>query len=351
MIHHYTQNKDPKHYFDLGIKASYTRNIPEEIRNFKKAIYFCRKDLSKHASLATSSYNGLATAYMHKEAYNKAEETLIKGLNVSLKYFGKISRETYFLYSSLSLFASYDKNFSKAAKYACELLEIRKSMSPTDNKRLASRCRRISKLYLKAKNKIKAKEYKEKVNQYLEKAIADFSHAIKLNPNNNKLYFLRGTAYCEMKKYDKAIQDNSKAIKLTKLDKAQTYSIGIAYYLTIIEVCIIAGKSDKFKYWLKQFERNTPKNKLSKDDLIIKLYLTLVSKCVMNATTTDIEKRLNALLKNKGNIRLNWSFDLTDKWLKNSKNGLTPKQIKYIQDLTNKIKAVSYFWPEVIHVK
>jgi tetratricopeptide (TPR) repeat protein len=124
------QIKDPKHYFDLGVKASYPRNIPEEIKNFKKAIYYCHKDLSKHRSLAISSYTWLATAYMHKEAYDKAEETSLKGLNVSFEYFGKNSIDTIRFYYLLGLYASEDKKYVKSAKYHRKILEIESSLSP-----------------------------------------------------------------------------------------------------------------------------------------------------------------------------------------------------------------------------
>jgi tetratricopeptide (TPR) repeat protein len=124
------QIKDPKHYFDLGIKASYTRDIPEEIKNFKKAIYYCHKDLPKHRSLAISSYDGLATAYMHKEAYDKEEETLLKGLEFSEKYYGKDSPVAFRLYYMLSCNASYDKKYVKSAKYNRKILEIKERISP-----------------------------------------------------------------------------------------------------------------------------------------------------------------------------------------------------------------------------
>lgn len=127
------QIKDPKHYFDLGIKASYPRNIPEEIKNFKKAIYYCHKDISKHKRLAISSYLGLATAYMHKESYGQAEETLLEGLKVSLKHFGPDSIATFRIYEMLSLYASYDKDIEKSKKYSKKALAIQKRLKKKQN--------------------------------------------------------------------------------------------------------------------------------------------------------------------------------------------------------------------------
>jgi len=52
-----------------------------------------------------------------------------------------------------------------------------------------------------------------KKNDY-DKAIADYSQAIKLNPNNAVGYGIRGDAYYKKNDYDKAIADYSQAIKL-----------------------------------------------------------------------------------------------------------------------------------------
>lgn len=179
------QIKDPKYYFDLGIKASYPRDIPVEIKNFKKAVYYCHKDISKHSSLAISSYRGLATAYMHKEAYDKAEETLLKGLEVSMEYFGSDSKETASLYDRLSLYASYDKQFDKSAQYYCKVLEIQEKLYPKDSKNLALTCHNISILYKKAKNEPKFIEYSKKTQQYFGEKIVKLSknekEFIKLN--------------------------------------------------------------------------------------------------------------------------------------------------------------------------
>jgi len=110
-----------------------------------------------------------------------------------------------------------------------------------------------------------------------------------------------------------------------------------ASYSSILEICIITAKPELFCKWLKQFENAVPEAKLSKDDLFIKLYLVCIERCVLNHPRTEIETRLDALLKEK--VELNWLFDLTDEWLKNPKNGLTPEQIKYVLNLTDKVKA------------
>ena len=166
------------------------------------------------------------------------------------------------------------------------------------------------------------------LKQY-DKAFADVSSVIKLKPDDAKAYNHRGDVYCHQKQYDKGIQDYSKAIEL-KPD----YSV---IYLDIMEICIITAKPVLFGKWLKQLETAIPEAKLSKSDLIIKLYLVCVVKCVLNQPRTEIETRLDALLKEK--VELEWSFDLTDEWLNNPKNGLTPEQIKYIRNLTDKVKA------------
>ena len=108
-------------------------------------------------------------------------------------------------------------------------------------------------------------------------------------------------------------------------------------YLDAVEICIITAKPDQFNKWLKKLDAAIPEGKLSKDDLLIKLYLVCLNKCIWNEPRTEIENRLDALLKEK--IELDWSFELTNEWLDNPKNGLTAEQIKYIRELTDKVKA------------
>jgi len=112
---------------------------------------------------------------------------------------------------------------------------------------------------------------------------------------------------------------------------------GIDAYLNILEICIIGAKPELFSQRLKQLEKAVPEDKLSKDDLLIKLYLVCLNKCVLNEPRTEIENRLEALLKD--NVKSSWDFELTDEWLDNPKNGLTPEQIKYMRGLSDKIKA------------
>jgi tetratricopeptide (TPR) repeat protein len=55
------------------------------------------------------------------------------------------------------------------------------------------------------------------------KAINDYSKAIELNPDDAKTYFYRGNAYGRIEDYDKAINDFSKAIELNP-DYAEAYN-------------------------------------------------------------------------------------------------------------------------------
>ena len=47
-----------------------------------------------------------------------------------------------------------------------------------------------------------------------DKAIADYSEAVRIDPNNAKAYYDRGLAYRSNGKRDKAIADFSEAIRL-----------------------------------------------------------------------------------------------------------------------------------------
>ena len=125
---------DPEHYYRLGIEASYGRDIPAEVRNFKKAIRCCQKDLEQHLSLALASYDGLAAAYMHNEEYGKAEKVLLTALDMAVAHRGQHSAEAMKLYYLLALYASYAGESAKSVRYNKEVLRIAEELSP-DEKR------------------------------------------------------------------------------------------------------------------------------------------------------------------------------------------------------------------------
>ncbi len=65
----------------------------------------------------------------------------------------------------------------------------------------------------------------------LDKAIAEFTEAIRLNPKYAEAYDYRGQTYNEKGEYDKAIVDFTEAIRLDP-KYAKTYNNrGVAYYL------------------------------------------------------------------------------------------------------------------------
>lgn len=52
-------------------------------------------------------------------------------------------------------------------------------------------------------------------DQYQDQALADFQEAIKLNPNDPRPYFNRGTIYCSKQDYEATHRDYDRAIELT----------------------------------------------------------------------------------------------------------------------------------------
>src|SRR5271165_4018575 len=63
-----------------------------------------------------------------------------------------------------------------------------------------------------------------------DKAINDYTEAIRLDPNDAKAYHNRGRAYHYTKHYDKALSDYTEAIRLDPNDGANYYDRGLAYY-------------------------------------------------------------------------------------------------------------------------
>jgi tetratricopeptide (TPR) repeat protein len=69
--------------------------------------------------------------------------------------------------------------------------------------------------------------YDEK--QDYDRAIADYSKLIQLKPRDALVYFARGRAYYEKENYDKAIADYNEAVRLEPNDAMTYYSRGCAY--------------------------------------------------------------------------------------------------------------------------
>jgi tetratricopeptide (TPR) repeat protein len=67
---------------------------------------------------------------------------------------------------------------------------------------------------------------------HYDKAISDYSEAIRVNPNYANAYCGRGIAYYEVKNYDKAVSDYSEAIRLDPNLANAYYGRGIAYLQT-----------------------------------------------------------------------------------------------------------------------
>jgi len=62
-----------------------------------------------------------------------------------------------------------------------------------------------------------------------DKAIADYTKAIELNPRDAKAYNNRGNAYGNKGQYDQAIADYTKAIELNPRDATTYYNRGMSY--------------------------------------------------------------------------------------------------------------------------
>ena len=62
-----------------------------------------------------------------------------------------------------------------------------------------------------------------------DKAIADYTEAIRLNPKDADAYYNRGLAYWNKGKFDKAIAEYTEAIRLNPKLAEAYYSRGFAY--------------------------------------------------------------------------------------------------------------------------
>jgi tetratricopeptide (TPR) repeat protein len=89
---------------------------------------------------------------------------------------------------------------------------------------------------LDSETSINEKPAYNKMGRY-DKAIFDYTEAIKRKPEHADFYYSRGLAYNKMGRYDKAIFDYTEAIKRKPEHADFYYSRGLAYNKM--------GKSDK----------------------------------------------------------------------------------------------------------
>lgn len=64
----------------------------------------------------------------------------------------------------------------------------------------------------------------------LERAIALYTEALELNPQNAKIYYKRGNSYYEQRAYEKAIEDYTTAIKIESNYNDAYYNRALSYY-------------------------------------------------------------------------------------------------------------------------
>lgn len=154
MIYNFLAIKDPAYYFKKGIEASYHRDIPEEIKNFKKAIQYCLRDIGKHKDLLLASYDGLATAYMHKEDYEKAEATFLESLKYATSFYGEESMPTAQIYGLLGLYAKYEseKELRESKIYGSRGLRAK-----DESEKALRKSKKYSGIALEIKNKLQGK--------------------------------------------------------------------------------------------------------------------------------------------------------------------------------------------------
>jgi len=133
------------------------------------------------------------------DSFKKAEHVEAPGKDIA-----RLSLAAHFFYLGYALYEQ--KDFENSIKAYSTSLELNEYAGAYYNRGLA---------YAK--------------QQRYNEAIKDFDKAIKLNSDYAEAYVGRGLAYAEQQKYDKAIEDYNKAIKLNPDDAKAYYNRGLAY--------------------------------------------------------------------------------------------------------------------------
>lgn len=113
----------------------------------------------------------------------------------------------------------------------------------------------------------------------LDKAVADFTTAIQLDPEQYTLYSDRGDIFLELKEYEKCIHDYHKALQLDATEAYIYNNLGTAYHKLenfplAIEYLSKAIKRDPNHYEIFYVNRGSAYAKLGKYSLAIEDYQT-----------------------------------------------------------------------------
>jgi tetratricopeptide (TPR) repeat protein len=154
------------------------------------------------------------------------------------------------------LAALYEKNFATATKLLTQSYEMRKEAAQKADAEYIDAAYQLGNSLYEQENYAEAAARFEEVIQLkkedadaflmlglslhqaslrsknkaqLDRAIADYSKAIELNPEYADVYYNRGNAYIDKKEFDRAIADCNKAIELNPDYADAYYNRGLAY--------------------------------------------------------------------------------------------------------------------------
>jgi len=189
-------------YSKLGLKLLEIGNTKSAETNFKNAI--------DHHSESAEAYAGLAQLSLNKDDFKVAADQYVKA--------AKLDRDVAVLYNkqagrALGLFAETSLKKQQYAT-AAESLQLAATLNPAKGdyyNKLEAVAHNLSGYDLHRRSKFKD-------------AIAEYSKAVKLDPNKAVSYRNRGYSYKSAGEYTKAIDDYTAAIKLDP-NKSLAYKI------------------------------------------------------------------------------------------------------------------------------
>jgi tetratricopeptide (TPR) repeat protein len=162
-----------------------------------------------------------------------------------------------------------------------------------------------------------------------DRALADYSKVLEINPNNVKVLCNRGTAYTEHGKgddFDLALADYNKAWDL------DTGSIDV--YVNYLELLLVSDNLGKFS----ELRRQEPSGTWPHERRIIAQMLYAVYSVISGKDESEELKKLDETLKTPK--KLDHSFKVLESWLAKPDNKLDPEKKNRILELINKVKAV-----------
>jgi tetratricopeptide (TPR) repeat protein len=245
-------------YFSMG-------NNPKALEYYQQALTIQEELAGKKSSDTATIYNNIGLIYNSMGDYPKALTYIQQALTIQEELFGEKQAFTFFSYNNIGWIYFFMGNNPKALEYYLQAWDIQEKAHKEKHPDTALVCGNIADVYKIQGDYPQAREWYHKAlsiyetlekkgletimirsslvtthteqgiacfkNNDYDRAIAEYTEAIRLDPNYATAYNLRGNACYSKKDYEQAVADYSQAITLNPNEAVYYCNRGSSYSL------------------------------------------------------------------------------------------------------------------------